>query len=60
MTEPTRQRRTAASILEGIRGRLEHERIMLQQAQDEEVKLRTRIVTLESVLKDAEKNGESE
>ena len=56
----TRQRRTAASIVGDITQRLLHEQVMLEQAQAEVLMLRTRINTLESVLKDYEKNGDAE
>lgn len=60
MTKTTNQRRTSGSILEGIQQRLAHEQIMLEQAQADVLMVKTRITTLESVLMDAEKNGEAE
>ena len=57
MTDTPRQRRTAASILEIIQQRLSHEQMMLAQDEDEASMRRTRVTVLESILKDAEKNG---
>ena len=60
MTETPRQRRTAASILEGIQQRLKHENVCLLAAQSDVLMLKERVATLESVLLDAEKHGEDE
>ena len=60
MPEPTRQRRTAASILEDIKKRILCEQNRREQCQRELFLLDVRITTLESVLTDAEQNGEAE
>ena len=60
MPEPTRQRRTAASIIEGVQNRLADEVAQLQEAETLVTRIKTRIFTIQAILQDAEKNGEAE
>ena len=57
MTDTPRQRRTAASILEGIDRQLVTARLELAKAHSVARTLEVRVNTLASVLADAEKNG---
>ena len=61
MTETTpRQRRTAASILEGIQERLEREQDQLEDAQRVVLRLHERVAVIKEFLADAEKDGKAE
>ena len=60
MPDTPRQRRTAASIVEGIKARYENELETLQRAKDEVDASTTRLEIMTSILNDAEKNGEAE
>ena len=60
MPETTpRQRRTAASILEGIQERLEHEQDQLEDAQRVVLRLHERVAVIKEFLADAEKDGKA-
>ena len=56
MPDAPRQRRTAASILEGIKARYENELETLQRARDEVDASTTRLEIMTSILNDAEKD----
>ena len=61
MPETTpRQRRTAASIVEGIKARYENERETLEKLQDEVEASTMRLSIMADILNDANKPGESE
>ena len=61
MPETTpRQRRTAASVIEGIQHRLDMENDSLAEAKDLVARIQTRIFTIQAILQDAEKDGEAE
>ena len=60
MTDTPRQRRTAASILDDITQRLLHEQTERERVQREMFMIDVRITTLQAILDQAEKNGETE
>ena len=61
MTEPTpRQRRTASSIVEGIKARYDNELKTLQKAKDDVDASVMRLSIMTEILNDAEKNVEAE
>ena len=57
MTKTTNQRRTAASIVEDIRKRLVAEQQVFSLAKEAMSQSEARLVTIHSILDDAEKNG---
>ena len=57
MTKTTNQRRTAASVVERIRKRLDEERTLLFEAEAVVAIHRTRLDLLKQLLEEAEKNG---
>ena len=60
MIETPRQRRTAASIVEGVKNRLADEQAQLQEAETLVIRIKTRIFTIQAILQDAEKNGSAD
>ena len=60
MTDTPRQRRTAASIIDGIQHRLNEELSALEDANRQVSCHLTRIAVIKQIMADAEKNGESE
>ena len=59
MTKTTNQRRTAASIIEGIRKRLALEQRALRSNEADLLIVKARVVILNSILEDAEKDQPS-
>ena len=60
MTETPRQRRTAASIVEGIKARYVNEQETLKKAQDEAEASLSRLILITEILNEAEKDVETD
>ena len=60
MTDTPKQRRTAASIVEGIRAQFVAEQHLLTQAQAQVALHTTRLAMIDAILDESEKSGESE
>ena len=60
MTKNTGQRRTAASIVDGIRAMFVSEQHLLEQAQEQVNIHRARLAAIDTILNDAEKDVETD